>query len=307
LECGPPEIKLQRNKFEITMNVDCNLPTTVMGIIGIDNVKISEMAEAKINVTLLDLSLMLDISGSMAGAKLDALKMAAKDAIAQLVTDETGDRVRVALAPYAASVNVAPYGDDVFGPAGVGQTCASERVGSEAWTDALPQAGQWIETAATTCPANTILPLTYDRGVLNAHIDALLADSGTAGHLGTAWAWYLVSPEWDTIWPAGSKPLEYNKDNLIKAVVLMSDGEYNTAYDMTQGSSDDQARLMCDEIKAKNVFVFSVAFQAPPAGEAVLQYCATSPDMYFNAESTTELMEAYETIASTLSELRLME
>ena len=58
-------------------------------------------------------------------------------------------------------------------------------------------------------------------------------------------------------------------------------------------------------MKADGVLIFSVAFQAPSAGEAILQTCASSPDKYFDASSKAQLREAYKSIASSLSDLRL--
>ncbi len=303
--CDVPQVKLKREKFEIKVTADCKLPTTMMGLVGVQYLDVSVSADAVVNVTLLDLALMLDISGSMAGTKMSALKSAATTAVTTLITPETGDRVRVALAPYAASVNIGSYGDKVFGPGFAGESCASERPGVEAFTDVPPASGEYMTTHPTACPTNEIVPLTYDTTRLTDAIDDLSTDGGTAGHLGTAWAWYLIAPDWDKIWPAASKPLQYSNTRMIKAVILMSDGAYNTEYEAGLGDSDTQARAMCDAMKAHDVLVFSVAFQAPMEGEAVLQYCATEATTYFDADSSAELTEAYKAISSRLSELRL--
>jgi Flp pilus assembly protein TadG len=303
--CAVPGVVLDRKEFDIEMTGNCDMPTTLMAIVGTDKLYIHETATAMANVTTLDLGMMLDISGSMSGAKLDALKASAKTAISTLITPETGTRVRIGLAPYSTAVNVDPFGTEVFGAAGAGQTCASERTGAKSAMDVAPGMGQWIETAAIVCPASAILPITHEVATLNTAIDALVADGATAGHLGIAWAWYLIAPEWKTVWPGESAPLAYDDARAIKALILMSDGEFNTQYDSALGTSDEQARAMCDEIRKENILVFSVAFQAPPTGEDVLRYCASEPGAFFNADSTEQLGEAYKSIASTLSELRL--
>ena len=58
------------------------------------------------------------------------------------------------------------------------------------------------------------------------HIDS--PGGTTAGQLGTAFAWYMLSPNWADIWPADSKPAAYGTAKLRKIAVLMTDGAYNT-------------------------------------------------------------------------------
>ena len=54
---------------------------------------------------------------------------------------------------------------------------------------------------ATTCePGATIVPLTSDRDKLKDAIDEFKASGTTAGQLGTAFAWYLLSPNWSDVW-----------------------------------------------------------------------------------------------------------
>jgi Flp pilus assembly protein TadG len=302
--CNTPATSVNRPEYKITMTTSCQLGATVTGLVGVDTWTLNETGAAQANVTLLDLAMMVDISGSMSGLRIDALQVAAKDAVSILIRPETGDRVRIALAPYSSSLSVGGFGEDAFGPVFTGQRCASERTGAEAFTDALPGPGAWIETVPTYCPDSNILPLTYDTAELDDAIDGLVTSGGTAGHLGVAWSWYLISPEWRPFWPAGSEPLAAGKANTIRAVILMTDGDFNTTY-APQGDSSQQAIELCNGMKADGVLVFSVAFQAPPAGEATLLQCASEPSMYFDASSSAELAEAYQSIASSLAGLRL--
>ena len=198
-------------------------------------------------------------------------------------------------------------------------TCVKERVGVDAFSDAKPAANAWLEAAEAnyvdnnsggywkveTCNDVDPLPLTNDRDALNTYIDSLSPNGYTAGHLGIAWGWYLISPDWDNVWPADSDPYAYEDPDTVKAMILMTDGEFNTVYNTGEGNSFAQAQKMCDEIKKEKIRVYTVAFNAPPAGKQILSYCASGPDYAFEPENAEELTDAYAQIAQAISDLRI--
>ena len=148
-------------------------------------------------------------------------------------------------------------------------------------------------------------PLTSNRQPLDDYITALAAGGNTAGHLGVAWGWYTIAPSWSSIWPSTSTPLAYDEPDSAKALVLMTDGEFNTVGDSSNGSSTWQAKQLCDKAKAAGVRIYSVAFQAPEAGRDVLEYCSSGSEYFFRPESGQELQDAYQSIASSISDLRI--
>ncbi len=75
-----------------------------------------------------------------------------------------------------------------------------------------------------------MLPLTSNNTTLTNKIKNLEIAGSTAGQIGTAWAWYLLSPNWKSLWTA-SAAQAYNPGKLQKIAVLMTDGEYNLQYD----------------------------------------------------------------------------
>lgn len=198
-------------------------------------------------------------------------------------------------------------------------TCVKERLGTEAFTDADPAAGAWIEAAEATyndtssggswsvetCNNVPPLPLTAKREDLFAYIDTLNPNGMTAGHLGIAWGWYLIAPDWKTVWPSGSDPKLYTDPDSAKALILMTDGEFNTVYNTSKGNSFDQSKKLCDEIKKTNIQIYTVAFNAPTAGKQILSYCASGPEFAFEPESADELTDAYKDIAKSISDLRI--
>ncbi len=58
--------------------------------------------------------------------------------------------------------------------------------------------------------------MTDDKSVLKASVDSYTTGGTTAGHLGTSYAWYLLSPEWASIWPTASQPTAYNSGTATK-------------------------------------------------------------------------------------------
>ncbi|MDJ0919648.1 MAG: pilus assembly protein [Henriciella sp.] len=215
-------------------------------------------------------------------------------------------------------------------------TCVWERDGDEKFTDATPAQGSYLAYQqawfveddrqsdggdwyvghpskgshswyrGNECRDIEPLALTDNRTALTNYITGLDAGGRTAGHQGVAWSWYLVSEHWGNVFTGTGKPLDYNEPDSVKAVILMTDGSFNNQMFDAQGTSDAQARALCDNMKAKGIKVYAVAMQAPLAGQQVLSYCATNQDFYFAAESRAELIEAYEEIATSISDLRII-
>lgn len=217
----------------------------------------------------------------------------------------------------------------------VTSTCVWERDGDDKFTDASPtaggylshrqawfvednshSAGGWWEVGHPNRPNNSTydgnecrdhdpVELTNDRTTLNNYIDSLTAGGWTAGHLGVAWTWYLVAEDWKTVFDGDAEPLSYSEPDSAKVVILMTDGAFNAEIYPGQGESDDQARDLCDNMKAKDIKVYAVALNAPQEGKDVLSDCATGPDYYFEPETAAELTEAYQKIATSISDLRI--
>lgn len=309
LACLDPTINVSRTLGTVQIDASCEVPTVFGASFTKDTMPVEAGVRAKAAITKLDLALMLDVSGSMGGQKLVDLKDAAKEAAAKLITPQTGDRVRISFASYSTSVNAGVYGRPALGQsfdASVTKTCVSERAGGAAWKDDGPEIGKWVGDKASSCPNSSIMPLTYDRSAFDAGIDSLTAGGWTAGHLGVAWAWYLISPDWDSIWPAASEPHDYTEPNVLKAVILMTDGQFNTAYESGMGNSNEQAKKLCKEMRDEGVLVYAVAFQAPTSAKNTLKNCTGDDDRFFDAANGDELKAAYRTIASQLSALSLV-
>ena len=236
------------------------------------------------------------------------------------------------------------YGTEVI-KYNVDSTCVWERNGNEAFTDGAPKmvknngsalkevaantlnaavstnntegylaAGHawydrnkntWMTAGLSDCRSATPYALSDNKTQLNKYITDLSANGGTAGQQGIAWGWYLISPEWEKAYKTNSKPLAYDEPDSTKVIIVMTDGEFNSQYFGELGSSFDQAKALCNSIKAKDVRIYTVAFQAPNAGKEILEYCASGPEFAFTPSDGQQLTDAYRAIASSISDLRI--
>lgn len=70
---------------------------------------------------------------------------------------------------------------------------------------------------------------------------------------------------------------------------------------------DRRLRAICDTTKAaaqRNLVIFTIAFEAPPAGEAALRNCASTQSHYYDVNGF-EINEVFAAIAQTIGQLRL--
>ncbi len=209
-------------------------------------------------------------------------------------------------------------------------TCATERTGVDAARDTAPNTaplGRNYPVASSPCLANTILPLTSDKAALTARINALTATGSTAGHLGIGWGWYLLSPKFGSLWPAGSQPAPYGSPHLRKIAIMMTDGAYNTQYCngvvasnasgattserincvSPNGDAFAQSAAICTAMKNAGVSVYTVGFALgnDTTAKNALKACASSPSQALFPSNGTELRAVFRSIATAISQLRL--
>jgi Flp pilus assembly protein TadG len=414
----------------IRISATASVEATLMRVVGIHEITVAANTEVTRNLLNLEVSLVLDTTGSMAGQKIADLREAAKALVDIVVWDDQTDYYsKIALAPYSMAVNLDDLADEVRGPiappkaitgatrddpvvitapghgfsdgdrvyitgvSGMTQindrsfrvdnpttntfelrnvdgdnynnyisggsvyctqpgceyhrfinengdartfrvsTCVTERTGANAYTDVSPSTaplGRNYPASGNPCLSNTILPLTSDRTLLKNRIDALQASGSTGGHIGVAWGWYLLSPNFASIWPAASnRPAAYDAPELLKIAVVMTDGEYNSSYcngvisrDSTSGSGSssdhincdapnghafDQATAQCTAMKAAGVIVYTVGFNIVDDQRArdLVNGCATDAAHVYLASGGDALIQAFRDIGRDISQLRL--
>ncbi len=327
LEIGDIETIPNRAQSSVLVKVNGSLTSLFGGLSGLSpTLNFTRQSETVFKTKKIELSLVLDITGSMSnGGKIDSLKTAAKDLIDTLfATNPVPGAIRVSLVPYSAAVNAGAYKPAVTNAIG-GEQCVVERGGSDTSTDVSVSGGNDLGTSSTIqnpqyfCPTASVEPLTdlWDkakRTAFKARIDALSPNGGTAGHIGLSWGWYFLSPNWAYLWPAAQRPKPTSPD-VVKAIILMTDGEFNTSYLPSNknsvdfaaaGSSGDQTLASCQNIKdpATGITIFTIGFQAPANAEAMLRACSGDSN-FFDANNTSDLITAFREIAERLTSLRI--
>ena len=218
-------------------------------------------------------------------------------------------------------------------------TCVSERVrGRNAPSDRAPGKDNYLGRVYidNTCPSEPFLPLTNSVADLNGAVNRLTAGGSTAGQVGTEMAWYAISPNFGSI--NGVSPLPNNPQETVKAVILMTDGEFNIPFcegviardalsegsgsnnhkincNASNGNAFTQAYETCQAMKKQGIVVYSVAFNLGsnnrPSGAIdtayeVMYFCATDPnENFFDAASGTDLKEAFKQIGRDITRLRI--
>jgi Flp pilus assembly protein TadG len=95
---------------DIKVNVSGQVPTTFMQLANINTVDVGASATIAVGMGTVEVALVLDNSGSMSGSKISALRTAASDLVDTLFASAQNsskpDPIKIAVVPFAASVNV---------------------------------------------------------------------------------------------------------------------------------------------------------------------------------------------------------
>lgn len=294
-------------------------------LFGADNIQtITTESAARYSDRKIEVVMMLDVTGSMKKSgrtdKIGDLKAAATVAVEALLdgNKHSPDRIRVALVPYAASVNAGAMAKEtVFieeekgpdlpptgwtPPSWRKDNCATERKlenGNPDLSDDAPDTNRWnsktrsyykalvnrderLDKETTTkCPAAAIVPLTTDEAKLKQVIASFVADGNTGGGIATQWSYYMLSPKWrGAIADAGlgDGPADHNPEKVGKIAILMTDGEYNRAFAGSSSSSPTNARNLCTRMKNDGIEVFTIGFALNNSTARTTMRNCASPD-----------------------------
>ncbi|HMN36758.1 MAG TPA: pilus assembly protein TadG-related protein [Hyphomicrobium sp.] len=306
-----PTIVVDPSTGGVSINVNGHVNMTLARLGGFSSLDVPVSTTVNFQEKEIEVGMALDITGSMGDTdsngqrKIDGLK-AAFAKFADKLLPETSSyvrKVRIAVAPYSYSVNLGDYA------LGVSDSTASSCVAERKDGQYSDNSGLFFGAKKTACPSSKIMPLTSDHDTLVSAVDAFKANGSTAGHLGVQWAWNLISPNWAGAWGGDSAPVGYDlvqANKALKAVVLMTDGEFNTQYHGPQ--SAEQAKRLCSAMKDEGVVVFSVGFGIGGNAQALdtLKTCASEgPEYFANAANAQELDAAFARFADKLTALRV--
>ncbi|MFT3972252.1 MAG: VWA domain-containing protein [Amaricoccus sp.] len=244
---------LDDTKHFVTLTARAKTPTYFMRIFGQTEMDVFATTEVERQTNGMELALVLDNTGSMAGTNFNNMQKAALDLIDILFGDEEEvDNVWVSLTPYVASVNIGPSHTSWLNLTDQALTTPSV-FGSEGWkgcvmAQAMPYDGDdtpptvqklssylypkaidnnWppIRSSATypnetatgpnlACPT-AITPLTKSKTTIKAGLNAMKSwrRGGTTSNLGLTWGWRTISPRWRGLWGDADLPLDYSGDN----------------------------------------------------------------------------------------------
>lgn len=91
---------------QVAVNVTGGFDTILMHLVGVDTLPYNASSEAEESVNDIEVSLILDVSGSMGwGTKMSDMQGAAKDFLDNILAGADDDRVSVSLVPYSTQVS----------------------------------------------------------------------------------------------------------------------------------------------------------------------------------------------------------
>lgn len=245
----------------VTVETTATTKTQFMHFMGVDQLSAPASSTAEERISKVEVSLVLDISGSMAtNNRIGNLRDASKTFVNTLIRPETQDLISISVIPYSEHVNA---GEDLF------RALPSRRIRHDeswsTWCVEFPdwnfndttistshqydqmQHFQWYYSSQnridnTVCPRRSyeeIQPFSQSVPNLEAQLDQLQPRAQTSIFLGVKWAAALLDPSTrpmiDTMISKGKvdpifsgRPAEHDDSETLKTIVVMTDG-VNTA------------------------------------------------------------------------------
>jgi Flp pilus assembly protein TadG len=249
------------NFASVSVVAEAPIQPFFMHMLGIDNLNAPAASTAQERITDIEISLVLDISGSMEGDKIDNLKVAAKEFVDTVINSSDPGRVTVSIVPYNAQVNLGEPLEAQFNVAELHSNSYCVELPNSVFSSvslstgtSLVHNGHFDPYSDSTvrgannmlfhCPTeagNTVTPLSDNIVYLQGRIDALSEGGNTSIDLGMKWGSLLLHSSAqgviDGLIARGvvaaahtNRPMDPATNEVLKIVVLMTDGQNTTEY-----------------------------------------------------------------------------
>jgi Flp pilus assembly protein TadG len=242
------------NYRTVTAEALATTPTQFMSMVGVDTLTSPAISGAEERISNVEISIVLDISGSMgSNSRIQNMRTAAKEFVDQVIRTETEDLISVSLVPYTAQANP---GEAIFDEMNVpelhGYSYCVDFEASDFSTTSLDLNKEYLHMEHTQyysqslgqeinnpgCPKRSyeeILPMSQDKNDLKSTIDNYTSRNYTAIHMGMKWGVALLDPSFQPIADAlnddgivdgvfANRPTNFDDPETLKTVVLMTDG-----------------------------------------------------------------------------------
>jgi len=296
----------------VTAYPRASVPSLFMSMVGVDNLDLvtpSQATELIHGGPDLELVMVLDVSGSMAGSnKIGAMRTAATSLTTELLAtaDEPGD----------VAITLVPYDTWVLPPAGFLNhfTSISGSGACNDWTN-WTQITNSLSLPTTRASCNTdswrtVRPYVNDSARAASHIGALVSSGTTSIDLGVRYGALFFDP---SIRPAISqmiangeidrafegRPYDWSERGVIRALILLTDGENCCGSRYSTMIQDSNTVSVCDALKSQGVLIYSIAYEAPARGVTLMQECASSPSHYFNT-TAAQIIDVFRGISASI-------
>lgn len=266
------DIEIFLNASRVTARASNTFDTYLMRLAGVDTLSTSGTSTAEVRVPKLEISLVVDVSGSMRGNKLSQLKVAAKEFVTTIFENSETGNAAISFVPFSWSVTPP---QTVFETLAVDvthnyATClrfrdndythATLTSGASALSNGIP-VNQMIYTSLygtfdnltdswRSCYTDEymkFLPYSMSESSLHTKIDSLEADGNTSGHEGMNWGAALLDPSFRQVSARlidtgevdaalAHVPADYDEPETLKFIVMMSDGANTTSYFFNKSS-----------------------------------------------------------------------
>lgn len=267
----------------VTASVKSEMNTYFANMLGIQKMDVNASGTAIEGQQMVEISLVLDVSGSMgSNQKLENLKIAAKDFVDTVLTDANRDFVSISIVPYNMQVNAGAnilnqmlvtdehaysncidFADDQFGSTALNVAGTTyQRTGhfDPFYRNSTDHPNTNYDddfTRVFMCPTtqfSEISLFSQDNDALKAKIDSFQAGGNTSIDIGVRWGAAFLDPSTQPIVQNASgvspeftnRPLPYDPGKVEKILVVMTDGVNTTQYQLDQNYASGPSNIWMD-------------------------------------------------------------
>jgi len=322
---------LSENGGELQYSVNSQLETSFLDMIGKSEISLEVSAQANRETTGAEIVMVLDTTGSMGfGSSWPDAKAAMHQMLQSLDDLSSGVNFYATLVPMADRINVGIDRTDLMTidpPPEDWEGCFEPREESHpgfpfALSDQPPSALPFTPTADGyhisglgsrgffTCPAEILGP-TDEVASIQSAVESLSLRGTGRFDSGMAWAWRLLSPQWQDLWSVTGYPSAYGDRR--KVVIFITD-KYTVAYDYEVGGSDglsfghnqgsqrgfEHLVHVCNQMNSAGIEIHAVYVNGNTHGVSYMEQCATTESHYHEVNNVATLQTTLQRIASDL-------